>query len=185
MARIMLLMAIFLFSGGCIRLTPESPVPVVRLTKEINGEKLAEGAYATPSEVSGFSGTILELKNREFRYWFYSDVVSLNDPQNYPVNGKYQFQNGELKLEDAKGVNQAKWTVDVVNGTPVLWRDDALKMWKEEGKFYDYGILIWVGNESANDDATNVTRRSIRDLYSKSKQKEVKEWKDPFVHGSQ
>jgi hypothetical protein len=150
---------------------------------KIVNDRLAEGVYATPDEISGFSGTTLELKDGGFRYWFHSDVGGLNEPE-YPIIGKYEFQNGVVLLNSTQ-VNQSQWFIDVVHGTPVLWREDALKIWKRDRKIYDYGVLVWSENDIQDDDLNKLQRRSVRDLYSEEKKNEIKEWKDPFVHGAQ
>lgn len=171
MIRYELITAIAFLVLGCTQPPPK-----------ITNERLAEGVYATPDEISGFSGTTLELKNGKFRYWFYSDVRTSDEPK-YPITGKYEFQDGKLILNNK--LNQKVWFVDVVNNIPVLWRNDALKIWKQERKIYDYGVLIWIENEIPEDDLYKLKRVSVRDLYSEENKKQVKEWKDPFVHGAQ
>src|ERR1051325_3474701 len=54
-----------------------------------------DGVYVTADEISGFSGTILELKDGAFRYWFYSDVGGGDE---YPISGKYKIQESNLVL---------------------------------------------------------------------------------------
>ncbi len=173
MNRFLLTTTATLFIFGCSKQPPP----------RISNAHMAEGVYSTPSEISGFSGTILELKAGKFRYWFYSDV-RLGDEPEYPLTGQYDFQNGKVILNNPD-VNQRKWNVDVLNGTPVLWRDDALKIWKQEQKIYDYGVLIWTENKIQEDNLSEFERTSVSELYSKEKKKQIKEWKDPFVHGPQ
>ncbi len=149
---------------------------------KITNGRLAEGVYATPGEISGFSGTILELKDGKFRYWFYSDVGGLDEPK-YPVSGYYEFTEGKVLLRGGR-VNEREWFVDVVNGTPVLWRDDAIKVWKKNRKIYNYGVLLWTRNDIPDDDVDKLERLPVSTLYSAEKKKQVKEWRDPFVHGA-
>lgn len=174
MTRLTLTTAIALLALGCTDRTPP------QITK---GRLAFEGVYATPGEISGFSGTTLELKDGGFRYWFYRDIGGLDEPE-YSITGKYELQDGKVLLRDPQ-VNQRQWFVDVVNGTPVLWREDALETWKRDQKIYDYGVLVWTGNEIPNDDPYKLERRSVRNLYSAEKKKEIKAWKDPFVDGPQ
>lgn len=172
MRRLCVILCLMLLTGCADRTPPR-----------ITGDRFAQGVYRSPAEISDFSGTTLELKHGKFRYWFYSDVRSGNEPE-YPLTGDYTFQNGEVALSHEQ-VNQRLWTVDVVHGIPVLWRDDALKAWKEERKIYDYGVLIWTADGIPEDDFSQVKQLSVRELYDATKKAEVKTWQDPFVHGPQ
>ncbi len=173
MTRLILTTTMTLLIIGCDKQSPPT----------ITNGRLAEGVYATPSEISGYSGTTLELKDGNFRYWFYTDVRGPDEPE-YPITGKYKFQDGKVILNNDE-VNQSVWFVDVVNGIPVLWRDDALKTWKQEQKIYDYGVLVWSENNVPEDGLYELERTSVTELYSAEKKKQIKEWKDPFVHGPQ
>jgi hypothetical protein len=137
-----------------------------------------EGVYCTPAEIGGFSGTVLEIKAGKFRYWFYSDVSGGDTPK-YPLTGEYTHQDGKLILNNAQA--EREWSSDVLNGIPVLLRPDALKIWREQRKIYDYGVLIRVEGTVNNDG--EIARPSVKILYDVDKQ--GKEWKDPFVHGPQ
>ena len=95
-----------------------------------------------------------------------------------------EFQDGKVLLRGDQ-VNQRQWFVDVVNCTPVLWRNDDLDIWKRDRKIYVYGVLVWTGNDIPKDDPFKLERPSVRELYSAEKKKQIKEWKDPFVHGAQ
>jgi len=138
-----------------------------------------EGLYTTPDEISGFSGTVLELKGGHFRYWFYSDV-SLPDSPKFPLTGKYDQQGDKLILDNAQ-VNQSEWFLETVNGIPVLWRDDGLRHWRDEKKIYDYGVLI--KTEGTVTIEGEIARPSVDELRSPNKRGTP--WKDPFVHGPQ
>src|SRR5687767_9085259 len=59
-----------------------------------------EGTYCTALEIAAFSGTVLELKEGKFRYWFYSDASGGQEPK-YPVTGAYLIQDGRLTLDHA------------------------------------------------------------------------------------
>lgn len=135
-----------------------------------------EGIYCTPLEISGFSGTVLELKAGRFRYWFYSDVIISNGPK-YPLSGEYSIEEGRLMLHHQQ-VSQSEWYVEQHKEIPLLMRTDALKSWREQKKFYDYGVLIKTAGEL--DERGIIPRPSIRVLYDADRQ-----WKDPYVHGPQ
>ena len=51
-----------------------------------------------------------------------------------------------------------------LGGRPVLMRDDALKIYREEGKLYDRGILIKVSDEAGAAALKEAQRPSARDL---------------------
>jgi hypothetical protein len=140
-----------------------------------------EGVYCTGSEIGGFSGTVLELRDGRFRYWFYSDVVGPNEPH-LPVIGDYSMEGEKVVLRDNR-VNPTIWNPDTVNGIRVLWRDDGLKVWRDQRKIYDYSVLI-------KTDATipkngMIEGPSIRSLYDARMRRRVPVWKDPFVYGPQ
>jgi hypothetical protein len=138
-----------------------------------------EGVYCTPDEISGFSGTVLELKGGRFRYWFYSDVRGPDEPK-YPLTGPYAVRDGTLFLSH-KYIGQQEWAPDGVNGVRVLWRPDGLRLWREKRQVYDYAVLIKV--EGAQAEVPNVPRPAVAVLYDAETRARVKEWKDPFVHG--
>lgn len=92
MGRFLLTTGIVIISIGCGK---HSPPPISK-------DRLAEGVSATPSEISGYSGTIPELKDGSFRYWFYSDVSSSDDSE-CPVISKYEFHDGKFTARQLPG----------------------------------------------------------------------------------
>ena len=141
---------------------------------ENKSEKI-DGVFVTSQGIAGFSGTVLELKNGKFRYWFYSDVGQPEETK-FPLTGDFKIQGKNLSLSNPK-VNQIAWEIATINNRLVLLRDDAADAWKS-GKLYDYGILIKVdGIKSADEKYDHPSINVLR--------KEPKEWKDPFVHGPQ
>ena len=88
---------------------------------------------------NGYSATVIELKNGNFRYWFSSDVVLKNRPK-YPLTGTYTFKENKVILNNDQ-VNQKEWTVRKINSTITLWRNDALEYYKTDKKLHAYGIL--------------------------------------------
>lgn len=138
-----------------------------------------EGTYCTGSEIGGFSGTIIELQKGKFRYWFYSDVGGVDEPT-YPIVGEYELKDGALTLKHEQ-VNQAVWYPDVVNGIPVLWREDGLRTWKADKKVYDYAVMI--KTEGTVSDEGMLNGPSIKVLYDPADAS--KAWQDPFIYGPQ
>lgn len=181
-----------------------------------------DGLYCTTSEIGGFSETILELRDGRFRYWFYSDARSSDDPE-YPVAGTYQIQSippvrppvprrvserrrairdsqryrsvarddgvippqlvGEWLVLDDDRITQRLWFPDTVNGIPVLWREDGLRIWREDRKIYDYAVLVKIENTEPVE--RDLTGPSVRCLYDKAMQQRIRQWNDPFVFGPQ
>jgi hypothetical protein len=95
-----------------------------------------EGTYTMCRDVSGFSGETIELKGGRFRYWFYSDAGPSHESSGY-----YQLAGNVLTFEDS--TIEAR-TSAVVNGVPVLWRDDGLSLWQKKGRIQPYAVLIRV-----------------------------------------
>lgn len=167
---------------GCSQRPGAEPVanaPIPKQNAPVNKAPGLDGVYCTPAEIGGFSGTVLEIKGGRFRYWFYSDLRGGDEPQ-YPLTGEYTLQDGKLTLNNEQ-VYQREWFPDVLNGIPVLLRADALKVWREEKKIFDYGVLI--KTEGMVNDDGDIARPSVKELYEADKK--GKEWKDPFVHGPQ
>jgi len=155
-----------------------TPLPEAGLASTAPG---LEGVYCTCSEIGGFSGTVLELRDGKFRYWFYSDVMGLDEPR-YPITGDYLVRGNRLVLGD-KRIYEQNWFSDTVNGIRVLWRDDGRQVWREQHKIYDYAVLIKTNSRLADNGA--VGGASIRSLYDAGMRKRIRFWKDPFVYGPQ
>ena len=143
------------------------------------GTSRFDGIYCTAREISGSSGTILELKGEKFRYWFYSDLVGPDEPED-TITGSYRLVDGKLVLNHGQ-LRQKEWFPDVVNGVPVLFRDDALKIWREQRRLYDHGILIKAPSADLTDDS--VQRPSITVLYDEEMKNRLGDRKDPSVRG--
>lgn len=140
------------------------------------------GIYATSREIAGFSGTILEISDAKFRYWFYSDVRWSGEPE-YPISGKALFQNERVVIE-FHPEREEVWFPDEINGVQVLLRDDALEAWKKESKIYDYGILIKTDYKRVDENA-KFERPSITVLFDEEMNKRLKNRIDPFITGPQ
>lgn len=88
----------------------------------------------------GYSTTVLELKDGQFRYWFKSDVV-LKSPLEYPLKGKYVVKQGAVTLLN-EDVLEKEWTFMSFDGKITLWRPAAIKYWEESKKVDGYGVLF-------------------------------------------
>lgn len=122
-----LLLASASLTGVLIFLCRQKPVP------------LSEGVYHLCREVSGFSGETLELKEGQFRHWFYSDVGG--GGSKYPTSGTYVIRGNKLIL-DAPGLRNEQRTIGNLNGVNVLWREDGLNLWEKEKRIQPYAVLI-------------------------------------------
>jgi len=116
-----------------------------------------DGVFTMCSEVRGFSGETVELKDGKFRYWFYSDVSTGKDPT-YPLTGTYTVNGTTLTLEHAD-IYAKDRTLAVVNGVRVLWRKDGLDLWQKEKRLHPYAVLIFV--EGAKEGPVNGKRPSL------------------------
>jgi hypothetical protein len=131
----------------------------------------AEGTYTMCREVEGYSGETIELKDGRFRYWFYSDVETGDEPA-YPLTGAYTIQGDQLILDHAK-VYRPRRTIAKMRGVDVLLRDDAAELLKKENRLHPYGILL-------KGDPKN--RPSIASITSpEMKARDQKEFEDRFA----
>lgn len=128
-------------------------------------------------DVSGYSGETIELKNGRFRYWFYSDMVTGNEPT-YPLSGRYTHSGGAVTLDHPK-IHEPTRTIAVLNGTMVLWRKDGLDLWKSEGRIHPYAVLLRVEGDGGDPElATRPPIASIKPL--KLQDQETKEYEERF-----
>lgn len=154
------------------------------------------GVYSSPSEIGGFSGTVLVIEKKLFnddlgyRKRFYSDVELADSIEQDTTSGSCLIEGDRIYIPEAYGFYRggkpvlrasiARYTKVEVNGYVTLMRDDAYNAFKTENKLYDYGILIKVSMESDRlFDLGEVEHKSIKILYDD----ESKPWKDPFVSG--
>lgn len=140
---------------------------------ETPGTPPPEGMYCSSGDDTWiFAWTFLELKQGKFRYWYETDVPTLNQRE-YPLTGDYSFRDGKLKLNNSK-VYEQEWIADVVNGTPVLWRPKGLQRWREEKVIDQYQVVIKAEGKFNEWDGTRwppiAEWPSIRKLESGAKQ---------------
>ena len=153
------------------------------------------GVYSSPSEIGGFSGTVLVIErglSGELGYWktFYTDVVSPDDIEQDIRSGSVLVEGDHVYIPEASGYYRDgvprlmasidRYTLVTVNEHQTLMRDDAYKVYQQENRLYDYGILIKVSDKRPSllklDD---VEHKSIKVLYDDPSG----EWQDPYVHG--
>ena len=138
---------------------------------------LKEGVYVLCEEVSGYSGETLEVRDGRFRYWFYSDVVTGDEPS-YPLSGKYKVTGNTIVL-DHKLIPSSIRTIATLNGVKVLWRADGLGVWEKDKRIHPYAVLVWTG-DAVGDDGRH-ERPSIHSLYTEEMLKrESREYDNRF-----
>lgn len=136
---------------------------VIRVARGEDVPPNVDGLYTLCAEVAGYTGETLELKNGNFRYWFYSDVHVIGKKEiKYPLTGKFKIDGKSLILEHADIHSQTR-TIDELNGVKVLWRDDGLELWKTEKRVHQYAVLIRVADEY---DEKKYQDPSIRSIYT-------------------
>ena len=150
-------------------------VSIVPIHTKLLTSPLIEGVYVHPNEIGGFTGTILELKDGEFRYWFCSDVGRDDTP--YPQKGTYAVDDGVLKLSNGR-----RWYIGNAGELALLWRSDALAVWQESNRVYDYGILVRIEHDvpeliwQIESPSINVVNQALGRPSSV--------WRDPFIYGA-
>lgn len=153
------------------------------------------GVYSSPSEIGGFSGTVLVIErglSGDLGYWktHYTDVVSPDDIEQDIQAGSVLVEGNHVYIPEAYGYYRdgvprlqasiARYTLVKINGHQTLMRDDAYNVYQQENRLYDYGILIKVSDDPPRLHALDeVEHKSIKVLYNDPSQ----EWHDPYVHG--
>jgi hypothetical protein len=153
------------------------------------------GIYSSPSEIGGFSGTVLAIEkdykgSLAHRMTFHSDVVGGDMIKEREKSGEVLTDGDKLYvatafgfMHDGKpslGADLTRYTRLQIQGRTVLLRDDALQEYQQHNRLYDYGVLIKVSDTvdtlSKLEDAKH---ESIKTLYIDPSKK----WNDPFVNG--
>ncbi len=155
-----------------------------------------KGVYASPSEIGGFSGTVLVLdrfkdnKDLSYRIRFYTDVHDVDAVEEDERFGSALADGEQLYLPQASARKEdgkittiatiSRYRRATINSHVVLMRDDAWKAYTEQNALYDYGILIKVASKDGLlTDLKKVKHESIKSLYADPS----KLWNDPFVFG--
>jgi len=89
---------------------------------------------------NGYQSETLELRDGHFRYWFWTDCGGKS--ANLPLEGAYSVEGSTLTLhrDDIRLGNQR--ICHSLKGIDVLWRPEALKLWRSEGRIDTYGIIV-------------------------------------------
>ena len=72
--------------------------------KGIKDAKEIIGKWTFSEQWSGYMGMAIEFKEHEFRYWFYSDVKSPDEPK-FPIIGTWEVVKGVVVLKAPEGVH--------------------------------------------------------------------------------
>lgn len=94
--------------------------------RKIKNDAQIEGSWAL-NGWTGFMGTALQLQNGHFKYWFYSDVKTADEPS-YPLSGTYSVSGGKLVLSDASGLRERVWIYGVYDDREGLWQESDLEV---------------------------------------------------------
>jgi len=71
---------------------------------EVKDAKEIIGKWSFSAQWAGYMGLAIEFKEHEFRYWFYSDLKSANEPK-YPIVGTWELVKGVVVLKAPEGVH--------------------------------------------------------------------------------
>jgi hypothetical protein len=112
--------------------TPKPQWTATLTIRRIDRMEDVEGYWALNDEWTGFMGLALELKENRFRYWFYSDVRSDDQPK-YPIEGKFSIEHGILVLgsdatrDPKQHVYDTKWLLITHDGQDGLFPYSAFE----------------------------------------------------------
>ena len=153
------------------------------------------GVYSSPSEIGGFSGTVLVIErglSGDLGYWktHYTDVVSPNDIEQDIQAGSVLVEGDHVYIPEAYGYYRDgvprlqtsinRCTLVKINGHQTLMRDDAYNVYQQENRLYDYGILFKVSDDLPRlHEIDEVEHKSIKVLYDDRS----KAWEDSYVQG--
>ena len=200
-ARLEMFLIVALAVQGCSNSSGPHTVPATRSAASATfpsnpTDENWVGIYSSPKEIGGFSGTVLEIQRNltggGFEYWMrsYSDARMADEIGEARKFGELLIDSDRLYVPVASGfMNEGKpilsasitrYTRMTIRGHTVLLRDDALKVYRDQNRLYDYGILIKVDDHAdLLADLDRVRHESIKVLYENPN----KPWRDPFVNG--
>lgn len=127
----------------------------------ISKNGLWDGVYSSPSDISGYGGTVLLIEGiggaLKYRKKGYSDVIVANSIKEEIENGDCLTENDYIYIPNALGYFDGKGKVKltaiiyrykkvIVNGHITLMDDEAYKAFKFENKFLENRILIKVSD---------------------------------------
>lgn len=184
--------------GGCatnrqaaltsIAKAPPASRPVVEATSWI-------GVYSSPSEIGGFTGTVLSIEeglrdDLDYRMTYYTDVIIGGQIREKEKRGTVLIDGDKVYIPMADGflekdgarldASLSRYTRVNIRGRTVLMRDDALRAYRAENRLYDYGVLIKVAEKlELVAELNDAKHESIKVFYEHPD----KSWRDPFVNG--
>lgn len=82
-------------------------------------EDKLEHAWVMSSGWAGFMGVAVALSSNKYYYWFYSDVVSGDEPA-YPVSGSYRYDGATLQLDSDERLYSHNWIFATNDGRVCL-----------------------------------------------------------------
>jgi hypothetical protein len=89
---------------------------------------------------NGYQSETLELRDGRFRYWFWTDAGAKR--RDLPLEGAYSIEGDTLTLHRDDILLGNQGIFQSLKGIDLLWRPDALKLWRGEGKINTYGVLV-------------------------------------------
>jgi len=72
---------------------------LVLLSLTALGKTKIDGAWVLSEKWEGYMGIALVIHDESFKYWFYSDVVVPGDETRYPIAGRVEEKDGEIRLK--------------------------------------------------------------------------------------
>eukprot|EP00456_Euglypha_rotunda_P036677 TRINITY_DN2816_c0_g2_i3.p2 TRINITY_DN2816_c0_g2~~TRINITY_DN2816_c0_g2_i3.p2 ORF type:complete len:147 (-),score=31.88 TRINITY_DN2816_c0_g2_i3:453-893(-) len=100
------------------------------------------GAWVLSDKWTGFMGIALVIKDKEFQYWFYSDVRLPNEPK-FPITGKVEYDGDIIRLRpdgDAR-VYDKEWHMVVFQGEICLLGERHMATYRTSRKLPDDRLL--------------------------------------------
>jgi hypothetical protein len=89
---------------------------------------------------NGYQSETLELRDGHFRYWFWTDAGAKRG--DLPLEGEYSIEGDTLTLHSDDILLGNQRIFQPLKGLDILWRPDALKLWRSEGRINTYGVLV-------------------------------------------
>ena len=111
--------SVCLVSQGCRK--PQAVFVTSDQTTYSNVPEPLDYAWVMSSEWAGYMGVALALSSNQYYYWFYSDVVTDDEPV-YPVVGKFTLENNMLTLLGTeRDLYSLKWVLTTNANRACLW----------------------------------------------------------------
>jgi hypothetical protein len=89
---------------------------------------------------NGYQSETLELHDGRFRYWFWTDAGRKRG--DLPLEGAYSVKGDTLTLHRDDILLGNQRIFQPLKGVDILWRPDALELWRREGRISRFGVLV-------------------------------------------